>query len=163
MLPQNSKSKIFLFSIASHIVVAIPTWRYQKFPLLISLLIFLYKYFTFVHSFFFSGLLPIWLSLFQLLSLFIPLGWKSDNFNESNQEKKQRTDAKNEATKIKSDKFTRSYREKSNIAIAILHNEQLDSTIIILLFGGTSNIFVECRLFSTFFFKSFFFSSEVFL
>ena len=34
--------------------------------------------------------------------------------------KKQRTDTKNKAKKIKSDNFTRGNREKSNIAIAIL-------------------------------------------
>ena len=34
--------------------------------------------------------------------------------------KKQRTDTKKDAKKIKSDNFTRSNKEKSNIAIAIL-------------------------------------------
>jgi len=34
--------------------------------------------------------------------------------------KKQRTDTKKDAKRIKSDNFTRSNREKSNIAIAIL-------------------------------------------
>ena len=33
---------------------------------------------------------------------------------------KQRTDTKNDAKRIKSDNFTRSNREESNIAIAIL-------------------------------------------
>ena len=37
--------------------------------------------------------------------------------------KKQRTDTKKDASKIKSDNFTTSNREKSNIAIAILENE----------------------------------------
>ena len=41
-----------------------------------------------------------------------------DNFRESNKEKKQRADTINEAKKIKSDSFTRSNRENSNIAIA---------------------------------------------
>ena len=49
--------------------------------------------------------------------------WKSDNFRESNQEKKQISDTINEAKKIKSDKFTRSNREKSNIAIEYWKNE----------------------------------------
>ena len=43
--------------------------------------------------------------------------WKSDNFRESDQ---TRADMKNEAKKIKSDTFTRSHREKSNIATLIL-------------------------------------------
>ena len=46
--------------------------------------------------------------------------WKSDNFRERKQGKKQRTDSTNEAKKRKSDNFTRGNREKSNIAIAIL-------------------------------------------
>ena len=37
--------------------------------------------------------------------------------------KKQRTDTKKYAKMIKGDNFTRSNREKSNIAIAILENE----------------------------------------
>ena len=44
--------------------------------------------------------------------------WESDNFKLRNQELKQRTDTKNDVKKIKSVKFTRSNREKSNIAIA---------------------------------------------
>ena len=43
--------------------------------------------------------------------------WKRENFRESNEEKKERTDTINEAKKIKSDNFTRSHREKYNIAI----------------------------------------------
>ena len=39
------------------------------------------------------------------------------DFRESNQENKQRNDAINKAKKIKSDNFTRSNRENSNIAI----------------------------------------------
>ena len=44
--------------------------------------------------------------------------WKSDNLEK----KKERTDTKKDAKRIKSDNFTRSNtnREKSNIAIAIL-------------------------------------------
>ena len=45
---------------------------------------------------------------------------------------------------IKSDNFTMSNREKSNIAIAILENEWFDSTIIISYFGGSNNIFADC-------------------
>ena len=41
--------------------------------------------------------------------------WKSDNFK-----KKQRTDIKKAANRIKSDNFTRSNNEESKIAIAIL-------------------------------------------
>ena len=60
---------------------------------------------------------------------------------ESHQQKKQRTDTKKDTKRIKSDNFTRSNREKSNIAIAILENEWLDGTIIISYFGGSNNIF----------------------
>ena len=45
--------------------------------------------------------------------------WKSDNFEESNQEAKK-IDTFNKAKKIKSDNFTRRNREKSNISIKIL-------------------------------------------
>jgi hypothetical protein len=63
---------------------------------------------------------------------FSPFSYCSSNFaivgkaitleRESHQ-KKQRTDTKNDANKIKSDIFTRSNREKSNIAIAYWKNE----------------------------------------
>ena len=46
-------------------------------------------------------------------------GWKSNNFREPSK-KKQRTDTKKDAKRIKSDNFTWGNREKSNIAIAIL-------------------------------------------
>ena len=47
--------------------------------------------------------------------------WKSDNFRRKPSKKKQRTDSKKDAKRIKSDNFTRNnYREKSNIARAIL-------------------------------------------
>ena len=39
--------------------------------------------------------------------------------------KKQRTDKKKDAKRIKSDNFTRSNREKSNIAIAILEKRMI--------------------------------------
>ena len=58
--------------------------------------------------------------------------------------KKQRTDTNNDAKRIKSDDFTRSNKEKSNIGIAILENKQLDDTIIISYFGGSNNIFADC-------------------
>ena len=48
---------------------------------------------------------------------------------------------------IKSDNFTRSNREKSNIAIAILEKLYwLDGTIIISYFGGSNNIFADCNM-----------------
>ena len=56
----------------------------------------------------------------------------------------QRTDAKKYAKWIKSDNFTRSNREKSNIAIAILEKLKIgwhQRTIIISYFGGSNNIF----------------------
>ena len=46
--------------------------------------------------------------------------WKSDNFRERAIKKKQNTDTKKVAKRINIDNFTRSNREKSNIAIAIL-------------------------------------------
>ena len=45
---------------------------------------------------------------------------KSDSFRESIQEKKQRTDTRNEAKKIKCTNFARSNREKSNIGKLII-------------------------------------------
>ena len=48
--------------------------------------------------------------------------WKNDNYRETNKAKKQRTITKNEAKKIKNDNFTKSNRERSNIAIAMLEN-----------------------------------------
>ena len=57
---------------------------------------------------------------------------------------KQRTDTKKNANKIKSDNSTRSNREKSNIAIAILEIWMIDGTIIILYFSGSNNIFADC-------------------
>ena len=46
--------------------------------------------------------------------------WKSDNFREIAIKKKQRTDTKKDANKIKSDNFTRSNWEKFKIARPIL-------------------------------------------
>ena len=60
----------------------------------------------------------------------IPNSWKSDNVRDSNEEKKQRPDAK-------------SNRKKSNFTISILENTKFDSTIIMSQFGGTNNIFVN--------------------
>ena len=63
--------------------------------------------------------------------------------------KKQRTDTKKEANRIKSDKFTRSIRGKSNIAIAILEKLPfLKETKIISHFGGSNNIFADCILYN---------------
>ena len=42
------------------------------------------------------------------------------NLERKSSKKKQRTNTKKDAKRIKSDKFTKSNREKSNIAIAIL-------------------------------------------
>ena len=61
---------------------------------------------------------------------------KSDSYRKSNKEKKQNTYTKSEAKKIKSNNLTRSHKDKLNIAIAILENEQ---------FGWTNNIFSEPR------------------
>jgi hypothetical protein len=49
--------------------------------------------------------------------------------------KKQRTDTKMDAKRINNDNFTRSNREKSNIAIAILEE---------LMIGWHNNYFVFC-------------------
>ena len=54
--------------------------------------------------------------------------------------KKQRTNTKKVAKRIKGDNFTRSNREKSSTAIAILEKWMLDGTIIISYFGGSNNI-----------------------
>ena len=58
--------------------------------------------------------------------------WKSNDYSESNQEKKQRLNIKKEGKKIKSDNF-KGNREKFNISITILEK------ITIL---GTKNYFV---------------------
>ena len=55
-----------LFSVIHHLVITLPTLRQQKLSLLISLLLFLYEFCRLVRGFF-SVLLPIQLSLFQLL------------------------------------------------------------------------------------------------
>ena len=62
---------------------------------------------------------------------------------ESNKEKKQRNDTINEAKKIKSDNFTKSNKEKSNIAIALLKKIMLGWHHHFSNFGGTNNIFAE--------------------
>jgi hypothetical protein len=46
--------------------------------------------------------------------------WKSNNFRKEAIKKKQGIDNKKDAKRIKGDNFTRSNREKSNNAIAIL-------------------------------------------
>ena len=63
-----------------------------------------------------------------------------DSIRERNRENKQRTDTntKNEEKNIKSNNFTGSNREKSNIAIAVLETKQLDSNIIISHFWCTN-------------------------
>ena len=48
--------------------------------------------------------------------------------------------------KNKSNNFTESNRKKSNIAIGILKNGQVDSTKIILHFGCINFILVDCSL-----------------
>ena len=45
--------------------------------------------------------------------------WKSDNYRENSQEKKQRTDTKNKAKNRNSDNLKRGTMEKPNIAIAV--------------------------------------------
>ena len=65
-------------------------------------------------------------------------------FMESNQEKKHRVYTKNEANKtLSNNNFTRSNREKTIIAITILEIVIMDSTIIILHFGGTNDVFFD--------------------
>ena len=58
---------------------------------------------------------------------------KSDNFRERAIKKKQKTDTKKDAKRIKSDNFTRGNRI-----------ELFDGTIIILYFVGSNNIFADC-------------------
>ena len=55
------RQQYWTFSIAPHLVIALPTLRQQKLSLLISLLQFLYEFCRLVHGFF-SVLLPIQLS-----------------------------------------------------------------------------------------------------
>ena len=60
-------------------------------------------------------------------SVLLPYNYRSSNYCDRTitlerepSKKKQRTDTKKDAKRIKSDNFTRVNREKSNIAIAIL-------------------------------------------
>ena len=62
-------------------------------------------------------------------------GWKSDNFREQAIQKKQRTDNKKVAKRIKNDNFTCGNREKF---------EWLDGNITISYIGGSNNIFAYC-------------------
>ena len=59
--------------------------------------------------------------------------WKSDNFRKRAIKKKQRTDTKKDAKRIKIDHFTRGNREK------------IGWHLIISYFGGSNNIFADCR------------------
>ena len=59
--------------------------------------------------------------------------WKSDNFRKEANKKKQRTDTKKDAKRIKSDNFTRGNREKLNDWMIGLHHNYF-------VFGGSNNI-----------------------
>ena len=138
---QYCDSNIRLFSIPLHLVITRPTIknpnRYQKH--LISLLYFLYRFCRLVHAFLYY--FPYSCRSFTLLKALaksnriFPLSlfrarksniyhyrdsWKCGNFRESNQEKKQRNFAKNQANKIKIDNFARNNRE--NFTIRWYHN-----------------------------------------
>ena len=52
---------------------------------------------------------------------------------------------KKDAKRTKSDNFSRGNREKSKSANAILEFEWLDNTINISYFGGSNNIFADCK------------------
>ena len=58
--------------------------------------------------------------------------------------KKQRTDTKKDGKRIKNDNFTRSNREKSNIAIEILEKLMIGRHHDYFYFGGRNNIFADC-------------------
>ena len=148
------------FFIALHLVIALPTLCQHKLLLLTPLLLFNIVFFRLDHGFI-SVLLPMQLSLIQLLryqqlSFLYTLylyhnSWKSDNFRKSNQEKKLRTDTKNKAKKIKRYSFTWNNSEISNI---VIENSQYLKNLIItqhhtyFVFGGTNNIFADCICFS---------------
>ena len=70
--------------------------------------------------------------------------WRSIKYRENKLRKEAKNWHQNYAKKIKSNNFTWSNREKSNIAIAILEKWQLDNTIIIMHFEWTDNIFASC-------------------
>ena len=59
--------------------------------------------------------------------------------------KKRRTDTKKDAKRIKSNNFTRSNIEKSNIAIAILEKLMIGWHHNYFVFGGSNDIFADCR------------------
>ena len=58
--------------------------------------------------------------------------------------KEERTDTKKDEKRIKSDNFTRSNREKSNIAIAILEKWMIGWHHNYFVFDGSNNIFANC-------------------
>ena len=107
-----SRRKYYCYHQIFVALIALPTLRQQKLSLLISLL------FCRLGYGFFSVLLPIQLSLFQLLrQQYLS---RAISLERKQSKKKHRTDTKKDSKRIKSDNYARSDREKSNIAIAIL-------------------------------------------
>ena len=110
---------IGLFSIAPHLVIALPTLRQQKLSLLISLLQILYKFCRF-----FQLLRQQYLSLLNTLAktndklIVIAIVGRAIPLERKPTKKKQRTDTKKDEKRIMSDNNTWSNREKSNIALA---------------------------------------------
>ena len=131
------KSYIVLYSIAPHLVIALPTLRQQKLSLLIPLLQFLQSFVDwfmacFLYCFPYSSRSSNYCDSNSCRSFMLLKALAKSNCNlfaiafKSEKEpskKKQRTDNKKDAKRIKSDNFTRNNREKSNIAVAILENE----------------------------------------
>ena len=143
MFVQYCDSNTGLFCITTHLVIALPTLRYQKLSLLISLLQFCMSFVDGLRLLFciashINITLPTIATLLKALPkingnlTLSPLrarksdnyryrdSLKSDKFRKEAIKKKQRTDTKKNAKRIKSDTFTRGIREKSNIAIAKL-------------------------------------------
>ena len=67
-------------------------------------------------------------------------------FEREPSKKKQRTDTKNDAKRIKSDNFTWSNRDKSNIAIAILEIRMIGWHHNYFVFWVHHNIFVDSTI-----------------
>ena len=140
----HSKSKILFFGTnkKTHLVYTLPTLQKQKLLLLISLLDFFCI--ALVHWFIASFLCCPPYSCRSLIDNYrYGDRWKTYNYNESNRQKKQRTEIKIRQ-KYTYNNFTGSNRENSNIAIAHLKNRQLERTKIISHFGCTNIIFASC-------------------
>ena len=118
LVPPKCEIIFGIFSIASHLVIALPTLRLKKLLLLTSLYfaLFLCGFCTLVHGLFFS-LLPL-------------RARKSDIYKNRNKGKKERN------YKIKTITLERTIEKSSVLLSQYCKNYKIDSTIIILHLSG---------------------------